>query len=141
MGAISHSLQGNTPQSFLEELRCSLSTLQQLTASNLAEDLTKLFWARMFDALLRTIWGDLSSQSGLKECLERDVLFAPISVLAASVLVAICPAERAATLREEVCSELKITKVNFRSFFQSFPVFHSVMISTSLRRFLLGSKA
>jgi len=49
----------------------------------------------------------------LKEGLERDVLFAPISMLAASVLVAVSPAERAAALREEVCGRLKMTKVNF----------------------------
>jgi hypothetical protein len=43
--------------------------------------------------------------------LERDVLFAPISMLAASVLVSVSPAERAAVLREEVCNKLNITKV------------------------------
>jgi hypothetical protein len=34
-------------------------------------------------------------------------------MLAAAALVAISPAERAASLQEEVCSKLKITKVNF----------------------------
>jgi len=34
-------------------------------------------------------------------------------MLAASVLVSIAPAEKAAALREEVCNELKISKVNF----------------------------
>ncbi|KAF9642119.1 hypothetical protein BDM02DRAFT_3193868 [Thelephora ganbajun] len=82
--ATSYSLQGNTPQPFLEELRCSLSTLQQLDAINTLGDLTKRFWARMFDALL-----------------QRDVLFTPISMLAACVLVAISPAERATVLQEE----------------------------------------
>ena len=60
--------------------------------------------------------GRTFSLSGLKERLDRDVLFAPISMLAASVLVSIAPAEGAAALREEVCSELKITKVNFYPF-------------------------
>ena len=64
LGATSYSLQGNTPQPFLEELRCSLSMLQQLTVPNTMEDLTKRFWAGMFDALLRTIWGDLLSWPG-----------------------------------------------------------------------------
>ena len=37
-------------------------------------------------------------------------------MLAASVLVAISPTERAAALQEEVCGELEITKVNFDAF-------------------------
>lgn len=115
MEATSYSLQGNTPQPFLEELCCSLPVLEQLAASNATEGLNKRFWARMFDALLRTIQAILFS-SGLKEDLERDVLFAPISMLAASVLVAISPTERAAALQEEVCGELKMTKVNFDAF-------------------------
>lgn len=116
MEAISYSLQGNTPQPFLEEIRCSLSTFQQSVATNLAGDLKKRFWARMFDALLRTVLGWRSRfLSRLKEGLERDVLFAPISMLAASVLVAVYPAESVPTFREEICSELKMTKVNFLS--------------------------
>ena len=55
-------------------------------------------------ATLLSVWA--------KGVLGRDVLFAPISMLAASVLVAISPPERTAALREEVCDELKITKVN-----------------------------
>ncbi|KAF9781374.1 hypothetical protein BJ322DRAFT_1080688 [Thelephora terrestris] len=102
--AVSYSLQGNTPQPFLEELRCSLSMFQQLAVKISAEDLTRRFWVRMFDALL-----------------QRDVLSAPISMLAAAALVAISPAERAASLQEEVCSKLKITKVNFRLRLLVFP--------------------
>ena len=51
----------------------------------------------------------------LKEGLGRDVLFAPISMLAASVLVAVSPTESAPALREEICGQLKMTKVIFLS--------------------------
>jgi hypothetical protein len=46
-------------------------------------------------------------------------LFAPISALAAAVLVAVSTIEKAPALREEVCGELKLKKVNFLSFLQT----------------------
>ena len=57
-------------------------------------------------------------------------------MLAASVLVAVSPAKRAAVLREEVYDELKIAKVDPHS---SFPAaFYPVATSVSLGRFMPG---